>query len=190
MKILTLLSSVQDHPRIRGTNYLHPLRASALAGSSPHTRDKSVISNHGKLWSGIIPAYAGQIVIAPDSCRTPRDHPRIRGTNSSFPSALYHIRGSSPHTRDKFWESFDVSYPKGIIPAYAGQIVDYIVVITCYRDHPRIRGTNVMQVFNDLAEIGSSPHTRDKFNKPITHLLAHRIIPAYAGQIIYVSQIK
>ena len=70
-------------------------------GSSPHTRDKSVISNHGKLWSRIIPAYAGQIYYCLLSYGIEEDHPRIRGTNAALLFRLAFPSGSSPHTRDK-----------------------------------------------------------------------------------------
>ena len=33
----------QDHPRIRGTNVLFKQSHSKVAGSSPHTRDKSIV---------------------------------------------------------------------------------------------------------------------------------------------------
>ena len=50
-----------DHPRIRGTNGDKPMTTLPMLGSSPHTRDKwhSPINNAN--FTGIIPAYAGQM---------------------------------------------------------------------------------------------------------------------------------
>ena len=93
----------QDHPRIRGTNQL-PFRSRLKRpGSSPHTRDKSLLwsairegsriipAYAGQIFfsilllhpSRIIPAYAGQMGIRSRNSLRKRDHPRIRGTNDA-----------------------------------------------------------------------------------------------------------
>ena len=99
--------------------------------------------NFPSLW--IIPAYAGQISISLECFMLSRDHPRIRGTNVSKISTSEKI----------LW----------IIPAYAGQMP----VEPCNRavpeDHPRIRGTNFDRMLGKNSELGSSPHTRDKYLK-------------------------
>ena len=51
-------------------------------GSSPHTRDKWKDLLGDCLSDGITPAYAGQIVKTKEFEAFPRDHPRIRGTNT------------------------------------------------------------------------------------------------------------
>ena len=56
-----LMKLVGDHPRIRGTNFLLVSDCGTEAGSSPHTRDKSMICSCFINVSRIIPAYAGQI---------------------------------------------------------------------------------------------------------------------------------
>ena len=72
-----------DHPRIRGTNSgTGPLWIDG-AGSPPHTRDKWKNKMDFGIGSGITPAYAGQIFIGELRKVEKRDHPRIRGTNSS-----------------------------------------------------------------------------------------------------------
>ena len=50
-------------------------------------------------------------------------------------------------------------------------------------DHPRIRGTNSIQLPVTVRPSGSSPHTRDKLKGKNNYGKAFRIIPAYAGQI-------
>ena len=50
-----------DHPRIRGTNKDTKTVKMFQAGSSPHTRDKSLLPYCSALFFRIIPAYAGQI---------------------------------------------------------------------------------------------------------------------------------
>ena len=51
----------EDHPRIRGTNFVNTSPVFINPGSSPHTRDKFRLFIYAKYRQGIIPAYAGQI---------------------------------------------------------------------------------------------------------------------------------
>ena len=55
-----------------------------------------------------------------------QDHPRIRGTNEREQSYSIRIAGSSPHTRDKYDFIVDFLPYIGIIPAYAGQMVQFL----------------------------------------------------------------
>ena len=154
---------LQDHPRIRGTNGRYNYFQLLTEGSSPHTRDKFRVESQGREQKRIIPAYAGQIL---RTCNTPScswDHPRIRGTNMSIFGFTNQTPGSSPHTRDKLIFHQKKALECGIIPAYAGQILDYLVFGDESWDHPRIRGTN-LYIHSPLPRrAGSSPHTRDKF---------------------------
>ena len=113
----------QDHPRIRGTNQL-PFRSRLKRpGSSPHTRDKSLLWSAIREGSRIIPAYAGQIFFFHSASPPFEDHPRIRGTNGNKIKKFIEKEGSSPHTRDKFVSIVGSSLTRRIIPAYAGQIL-------------------------------------------------------------------
>ena len=51
------------------------------------------------------------------------------------------------------------------------------------QDHPRIRGTNIASATDTPVDLGSSPHTRDKFSWDTIALYSTGIIPAYAGQM-------
>ena len=57
------------------------------------------------------------------------------------------------------------------------------MVLSLDEDHPRIRGTNRKRIESLCKDIGSSPHTRDKFFGNLLIRYSPRIIPAYAGQI-------
>ena len=93
------------------------------------------------------------------------------------------MAGSSPHTRDKSREFAESQKALGIIPAYAGQMQDYILQLPLAQDHPRIRGTNTIYELTEDYLRGSSPHTRDKCRFSASSIACFRIIPAYAGQI-------
>ena len=153
------------------------------AGSSPHTRDKFIYRYRPRIHLRIIPAYAGQIRNRARGESADRDHPRIRGTNRKDRVEAIGIEGSSPHTRDKLHFDYYILPLFGIIPAYAGQIFCSVLHKLHRRDHPRIRGTNCSGKLVSRFSLGSSPHTRDKFNIIYRVTLWRRIIPAYAGQI-------
>ena len=112
------------------------------------------------------------------------DHPRIRGTNFQYFQGMLNNVGSSPHTRDKLSSRRKEMLFSRIIPAYAGQIGVYLGLGFNDGDHPRIRGTNQQLPFLLLPDLGSSPHTRDKFHQNAFGFPCSRIIPAYAGQIL------
>ena len=113
-----------------------------------------------------------------------RNHPRIRGTNGYLSIGPFFLMGSSPHTRDKSKRKSKGSTSAGIIPAYAGQILQQLRLFFALWDHPRIRGTNTTRIPVSISRPGSSPHTRDKFGSLYGGVINGRIIPAYAGQII------
>ena len=137
-------------------------KSPAYSGSSPHTRDKWRRNRKGRCLMRIIPAYAGQISEIQIGDTVVRDHPRIRGTNTTETQTMRPHQGSSPHTRDKFKTTKEKSFYKRIIPAYAGQIISFSIGSAHSWDHPRIRGTNFsIPAFKHFTS-GSSPHTRDK----------------------------
>ena len=89
-------------------------------GSSPHTRDKCIYLIQNRHADGIIPAYAGQILLVALISMVCWDHPRIRGTNIDTNERHQIVEGSPPHTRDKCVVFSSVVVPCRIIPAYAG----------------------------------------------------------------------
>ena len=113
------------------------------------------------------------------------DHPRIRGTNYARHFLWKNPRGSSPHTRDKHGDRKYKGYTSRIIPAYAGQTLPLTRYSILSGDHPRIRGTNFIDLWIEPRYQGSSPHTRDKLFQFHVYVLLIGIIPAYAGQTTY-----
>ena len=151
----------QDHPRIRGEHPGAAFGGDPIPGSSPHTRG-------ARTWQ-------------PQSRRRSGDHPRIRGEHAYAGIRDEPTVGSSPHTRGARRGSVKPLRCERIIPAYAGS-TNTVHPYTLYnRDHPRIRGEHDTDLAGDVAEDGSSPHTRGALTQYTpTHYITG-IIPAYAG---------
>ena len=146
---------------MRGEHVDFAPRATALPGSSPHTRGAPVVFEHQGSRHGIIPACAGSTREHPSLSAINWDHPRIRGEHLD--------------------ETFYVSFRTGIIPAYAGSTARARVSPLLTRDHPRIRGEHPGSTESAPLVGGSSPHTRGARLQGVRRVLLAGIIPAYAG---------
>ena len=118
--------AVADHPRIRGEHANPSGDASAVVGSSPHTRGARDRHDDKPATRRIIPAYAGSTPTRrrPLGCR--RDHPRIRGEHGDNADYMMKSRGSSPHTRGAHEIGWKARGWDRIIPAYAGSTTSTI----------------------------------------------------------------
>ena len=153
-------SAIQDHPRIRGEHRRRHRLRRHCGGSSPHTRGALVTFRPLFNRERIIPAYAGSTPSPPRRRPYRRDHPRIRGEHRRRPTPSCRTRGSSPHTRGARHFEVIVDPIQRIIPAYAGSTSCAPKPTAKSRDHPRIRGEHFQTFMADIADRGSSPHTR------------------------------
>ena len=114
------LTSLGDHPRMRGEHAHHAIRFGRFTGSSPHARGTPWCSSAAPPPLGIIPACAGNTKLSVHELTSFRDHPRMRGEHLTSCLSAVLARGSSPHARGT--RTFDVEYldGSGIIPACAG----------------------------------------------------------------------
>ena len=96
---------------------------------------------------------------------------------------LWHDCRSPPHTRGKCKGANSVKKCIGIIPAYAGKIALSRSLLLSLKDHPRIRGENVVLRPEVRRVPGSPPHTRGKSVSPVRREQSDGITPAYAGKI-------
>ena len=95
------MHSVRAHPRSRGENDAFFARFVIEAGSSPLTRGKHRVREHGLGCARLIPAHAGKTACDATSTTTARAHPRSRGENWLAGEAWALEAGSSPLTRGK-----------------------------------------------------------------------------------------
>ena len=151
---------MRDHPRIRGEHLPAQQTGRVGLGSSPHTRGARPCGRAAREAGRIIPAYAGSTSPPRHPCRSPPDHPRIRGEHRLRWRRVAGHRGSSPHTRGALPSWRRARRLTRIIPAYAGSTTTVPSTAPSRPDHPRIRGEHGGAVGVADQVPGSSPHTR------------------------------
>ena len=175
--------SSEVHPRIRGEDFLPKDKADQAQGSPPHTRGRfHEINPHGD-FIRFTPAYAGKISSRVNSLYMRRVHPRIRGEDRRYLTALDKSRGSPPHTRGRFHEINPHGDFIRFTPAYAGKISSRVNSLYMRRVHPRIRGEDSSSTVSASSAIGSPPHTRGRSVLFMPSSISLRFTPAYAGKI-------
>ena len=120
-------TTTRDHPRVCGEHAEAKLADYLRRGSSPRMRGARVAGAAQPGARGIIPAYAGSTPSRPGRWRSRGDHPRVCGehvySNAKLPLAL----GSSPRMRGAHDVDHALGVRVGIIPAYAGSTLKYLV---------------------------------------------------------------
>ena len=155
-------------------------------GSSPLTRGKRGVADHGWYLLRLIPAHAGKTSSTACPRRRSPAHPRSRGENSGAASNACVFGGSSPLTRGKRSVREDERAMTGLIPAHAGKTAMLSRVSRARRAHPRSRGENQERTKTMALNNGSSPLTRGKLERP-AHPGSHAgLIPAHAGKTVLV----
>ena len=177
------LSLLRVHPRIRG-EYCPFLPVHIFgSGSPPHTRGILYTSSSGRNVSRFTPAYAGNIASAPYTTGISQVHPRIRGEYEMQTLMLLAHLGSPPHTRGILRLSLLVVQIIRFTPAYAGNMIFFVLQTTLIQVHPRIRGEYPLLLKGTTISAGSPPHTRGISNLYADKWHHNRFTPAYAGNI-------
>ena len=114
--------------------------------------------------------------------RKARDHPRIRGKDQRSPQGHGRLSGSPPHTRERLCAVCNSQKAGRITPAYAGKTRTMSHKEKSCKDHPRIRGKDLLILVKLIALLGSPPHTRERRLSFIFFFLLFGITPAYAGK--------
>ncbi len=89
----------EDHPRVRGEQCPFSTEGERAWGSSPRARGAAGLGRRLPPVGGIIPACAGSSPSRSHNSRRRRDHPRVRGEQSTLPCPAAAGFGSSPRAR-------------------------------------------------------------------------------------------
>ena len=176
------VAAAADHPRECGANYCPRVFRLSAIGSSPRVRGKPFFVFSAPARGRIIPASAGQTIVALLHGVLDADHPRECGANVYARVFAAVGGGSSPRVRGKRSITWSISKTMRIIPASAGQTGALIYTITRHADHPRECGANGVQAILTTNNFGSSPRVRGKLGFNSMQFSSVRIIPASAGQ--------
>ena len=131
--------------------------------------------------NGIIPAYAGNTWVFIFMPVIGRDHPRVCGEHVSIQEASRSREGSSPRMRGTHRRRDRTRRIQGIIPAYAGNTLQWTDAICWTGDHPRVCGEHRECLAVLAGGLGSSPRMRGTRNINPRRTFRMGIIPAYAG---------
>ena len=172
---------LEDHPRMRGEQCACSCAEPSGWGSSPHARGTAIFSLPLNPPAGIIPACAGNSYYAYSWQWVLRDHPRVRGEQSAWPSGASVCSGSSPRARGTARHRHVARRLDLIIPACAGNRAQHHRSDRRGGDHPRVRGEQSSLMSFGRIVPGSSPRARG--TEPAVDVVvgAAGIIPAHAG---------
>ncbi len=130
----------RDHPRVRGEQMAAETGQTADVGSPPRARGAVPADPDQRDEGGITPACAGSRTAIRSTSTTSRDHPRVRGEQTSCPDSPASSTGSPPRARGADPEPRTGSQVDGITPACAGSSEVVNNRATGRADHPRVRG--------------------------------------------------
>ena len=110
-------------------------------------------------------------------------HPRSRGEHTSYASAPALSSGSSPLARGTCSLISRLIPCARLIPARAGNILLWLILVRSGSAHPRSRGEHTANIAMGCLPFGSSPLARGTLHtERLTHV-RFRLIPARAGNI-------
>ena len=178
---VNIISTLWDHPRMRGEYFEFVFVDCCKSGSPPHARGILLHNSHPETTNGITPACAGNTPSWLHRSRPRRDHPRMRGEYASIPTPASLALGSPPHARGILGVGQKRDQTTGITPACAGNTLNLPAGVSYRWDHPRMRGEYERTTYYRSRRRGSPPHARGILVKEGRRLHHCGITPACAG---------
>ena len=171
-----------DHPRMRGEDHVAEAVLACVLGSPPHARGRRARRCTPRTRGRITPACAGKTRRNHRRRRRWKDHPRMRGEDSSIVESFADDAGSPPHARGRLKGWFAAPINWGITPACAGKTSAYGLPPPQAWDHPRMRGEDGGRRLGLTGSRGSPPHARGRLLGRASRVLGVGITPACAGK--------
>ena len=167
---------------MRGENKSFTVSSSQSRGSPPLARGKPIKNEFQAYKNRITPACAGKTATSAIKCNLCKDHPRLRGENNLLHLRLSILVGSPPLARGKRSRAQLANLAIRITPACAGKTQYQSNFPFDHKDHPRLRGENIVTFLDIIVKIGSPPLARGKLMDIDTLGIVPRITPACAGK--------
>ncbi len=169
------------HPRACGEHRVPTSRRTGPGGSSPRMRGTLARVPDGDAERRLIPAHAGNTVVAAPEPGRPAAHPRACGEHICCCACPTWTGGSSPRMRGTPNENRRLTVTGRLIPAHAGNTVMRRCGMATTPAHPRACGEHRFQPLGIGAVAGSSPRMRGTRDPLQLHPDPARLIPAHAG---------
>ena len=131
-------------------------------GTSPRARGKLPGQLEEVTEKRNIPACAGKTPCRRHGWRSRREHPRVRGENSSLGKPAHNLKGTSPRARGKQCNTLTNAPNSRNIPACAGKTGCEQQAGRVQGEHPRVRGENIAPPGEGRLQGGTSPRARGK----------------------------
>ena len=112
-------------------------------------------------------------------------HPRRCGADGLSTSTAWGVPGSSPQVRGRYQTAIEAAVWWWLIPAGAGQMKNYAMLLVMALAHPRRCGADFPVCRLARRERGSSPQVRGRSRWRRRCATCWGLIPAGAGQIRY-----
>ena len=111
-----------------------------------------------------------------------QDHPRLRGKDLYVWDISPVFLGSPPLARERLQPERRIQNEGRITPACAGKTSPRFLLIISFKDHPRLRGKDVLLRPRCGLFLGSPPLARERRFGHFVRIGADRITPACAGK--------
>ena len=139
-----LPQAAQDHPRLRGEQSKGDKMTMTNEGSPPLARGTVPVRTDEIAWRGITPACAGNSLICCIKFVVRGDHPRLRGEQLGRSNNKPMKTGSPPLARGTAQKPLVIVLHCRITPACAGNSTSCRSLSVRVRDHPRLRGEQLL----------------------------------------------
>ena len=160
--------TVSDHPRMRGEDPFIGAWFYGDGGSPPHARGRRQWGYNLSTTRRITPACAGKTAAKGTHDLRPLDHPRMRGEDYFGLEVVDCRFGSPPHARGRHLDDRVWVRGERITPACAGKTESAGGKPVVKRDHPRMRGEDVVFLLLGMSIPGSPPHARGRRREHLT----------------------
>ena len=172
----------QVYPRVGGATSPQTLHRLSSSGLSPRGRGNPIWFSVNTCWWRSIPAWAGQPSWPETWKCTARVYPRVGGATASRAANSAVVRGLSPRGRGNHKLLWCKGGSTGSIPAWAGQPVAYMKMLTSKSVYPRVGGATGRFSITAIIAYGLSPRGRGNLKAPWGSPWRSGSIPAWAGQ--------
>ena len=136
-------------------------------GSPPPMRGKVAAVQKRVNQLRITPAYAGKSDNDFTFKQTGEDHPRLCGEKTRQRISSFSMMGSPPPMRGKVRTVSTLTVRQRITPAYAGKSLNFVLLYSLTRDHPRLCGEKAKYGITEDTLKGSPPPMRGKVLRKI-----------------------